>query len=253
MLGAEEVATLEPFGKAIFSLAATRTTTPDSECSGAPSLPTTPVTVLASGCYRYRVSWTDGSGSHSSQVAAFASILSDGTLVTLGEAADASAFDVDADFSDDTISATLETDEAPWFRLALPTCGANTVFDLRFAQGYEPDGNMNADDMLCSNDVQLWGQAIANGAVSYEGDGYFLAGDVDADGDMDSSDLAILMTRCGAADFNCDGFVDAFDYDDFVTAFETPYSSGDFNGDGFIDGFDYDDFITAFENAECEC
>ena len=56
------------------------------------------------------------------------------------------------------------------------------------------------------------------------------------------------------ADFNCDGFVDGFDYDDFVTCFETntcpPPTSGastDFNGDGFVDGFDYDDFVASFE------
>lgn len=56
------------------------------------------------------------------------------------------------------------------------------------------------------------------------------------------------------ADANGDGFVDGFDYDDFVSCFEgtsnppcVPGLVADFNGDGFADGFDYDDFITAFE------
>jgi hypothetical protein len=49
------------------------------------------------------------------------------------------------------------------------------------------------------------------------------------------------------ADFNMDGFLDFFDYDDFVDAFETGLPTTDFNGDGFIDFFDYDDFVTAFE------
>jgi hypothetical protein len=49
------------------------------------------------------------------------------------------------------------------------------------------------------------------------------------------------------SDANCDGFVDFFDYDDFVTAFEAGTASADFNGDGFIDFFDYDDFVAAFE------
>lgn len=53
------------------------------------------------------------------------------------------------------------------------------------------------------------------------------------------------------ADFNEDGFVDGFDYDDFVACFEgTACPAGttaDFNQDGFADGFDYDDFVSAFE------
>ncbi len=53
------------------------------------------------------------------------------------------------------------------------------------------------------------------------------------------------------ADFNGDGFVDFFDFDDFVTCFEgvacPPGQSADFNDDGFVDFFDYDDFIAAFE------
>lgn len=55
------------------------------------------------------------------------------------------------------------------------------------------------------------------------------------------------------ADFNCDGFLDGFDYDDFVACFEgDPCPSGrsaDFNNDGFPDGFDYDDFVSAFESG----
>ncbi|XVJ60494.1 MAG: hypothetical protein HEQ23_14295 [Tepidisphaera sp.] len=56
------------------------------------------------------------------------------------------------------------------------------------------------------------------------------------------------LTICGA-DVNCDLFLDFFDYDEFVTAFETgsPASVADFNADGFIDFFDYDEFVTAFE------
>jgi hypothetical protein len=53
------------------------------------------------------------------------------------------------------------------------------------------------------------------------------------------------------ADFNGDGFVDFFDFDDFVLCFEgTSCPTGttaDFNLDGFIDFFDFDDFVVAFE------
>ncbi len=56
-----------------------------------------------------------------------------------------------------------------------------------------------------------------------------------------------------AADFNNDGFVDFFDFDDFVACFEggacPPGKSADFNGDGFADFFDYDDFVAAFESG----
>jgi hypothetical protein len=54
-----------------------------------------------------------------------------------------------------------------------------------------------------------------------------------------------------AADFNQDGFVDFFDYDDFVACYEgTTCPAGttaDVNHDGFVDFFDYDDFVAIFE------
>ena len=57
---------------------------------------------------------------------------------------------------------------------------------------------------------------------------------------------------CPSADFNADGFVDFFDYDDYVACFEgfgAPGCNADFNGDGFVDFFDYDDFVFAFEGC----
>ena len=60
-------------------------------------------------------------------------------------------------------------------------------------------------------------------------------------------------TSC-AVDFNCDGFLDFFDYSDFVATFEggvppACQSDADFNGDGFVDFFDYDDFVRNFEQG----
>lgn len=53
------------------------------------------------------------------------------------------------------------------------------------------------------------------------------------------------------ADFNHDGFVDVFDFTDFVSCFEgTGCPAGlpaDFNLDGFVDVYDFNDFVTAFE------
>jgi hypothetical protein len=50
------------------------------------------------------------------------------------------------------------------------------------------------------------------------------------------------------ADFNGDGFLDFFDYDAFVGAFEAGVGlEADFNEDGFVDFFDYDAYVGAFE------
>jgi hypothetical protein len=50
-------------------------------------------------------------------------------------------------------------------------------------------------------------------------------------------------------DFNCDAFLDFFDYNDFVFAFETGQPRADYNGDGFIDFFDYDWYVRDFEEG----
>jgi hypothetical protein len=56
-----------------------------------------------------------------------------------------------------------------------------------------------------------------------------------------------------SVDFNADGFVDFFDYDEFVACFESGAcpggTSADFNSDGFVDFFDYDTFVAAFESG----
>jgi hypothetical protein len=55
------------------------------------------------------------------------------------------------------------------------------------------------------------------------------------------------------ADFNGDGFLDFFDYDDFVNCYENgvcpPGKTADYNNDGFVDFFDYDDFVSAYESG----
>ena len=55
------------------------------------------------------------------------------------------------------------------------------------------------------------------------------------------------------ADFNRDGFLDFFDYVDFVGCFEDSAcpdgTTADFNADGFVDFFDYGDFVSAFESG----
>ncbi|QOJ00262.1 MAG: hypothetical protein HRU70_07075 [Phycisphaeraceae bacterium] len=49
------------------------------------------------------------------------------------------------------------------------------------------------------------------------------------------------------ADFNNDGFVDCFDHEAFIEAFEAGSPRADFNRDAFIDFFDVQDFASAFD------
>lgn len=49
------------------------------------------------------------------------------------------------------------------------------------------------------------------------------------------------------ADFTNDGFVDQFDYDGYVAAFESGAPGTDVNGDGFTDFYDYDAFVGNYE------
>jgi T5SS/PEP-CTERM-associated repeat protein/predicted outer membrane repeat protein len=54
-------------------------------------------------------------------------------------------------------------------------------------------------------------------------------------------------------DFNNDGFLDFFDFNDFVDCFEgfacPPGRTADFNRDGFPDFFDFNDFVDAFDRG----
>ena len=59
----------------------------------------------------------------------------------------------------------------------------------------------------------------------------------------------VRLTVC-AADFNCDGVMDFFDYLDFVAAFAGGLAPADYNHDSVIDFFDYLDFVQAF-SAGC--
>ena len=64
-------------------------------------------------------------------------------------------------------------------------------------------------------------------------------------------DIEFHQLPACAADFNGDGFVDIYDFTDFVTCFEggdcPPGKTADFNGDGFPDIYDFTDFVDAFE------
>ena len=67
-------------------------------------------------------------------------------------------------------------------------------------------------------------------------------------GPSGTTGVVLRLTTC-AADFTADGFLDFFDYDAFVSAFESGDPAADLNGDDFVDFFDYGDFITTFESG----
>lgn len=72
--------------------------------------------------------------------------------------------------------------------------------------------------------------------------------DLDGDGLIEAEEVAHLICN-DMADVNQDGFVDFFDYDAFVEAFEAGDCWADYAADGFIDFFDYDEFVRIFEGV----
>ncbi|MBL8765349.1 MAG: hypothetical protein JNM07_13890 [Phycisphaerae bacterium] len=79
--------------------------------------------------------------------------------------------------------------------------------------------------------------------------GYYTSNGTGYDGCFGTSsvadNLALTITPC-AADVNCDGSIDDFDYFDFLNAFFADSMAADFNGDTSVDDFDYFDFLNAF-------
>jgi hypothetical protein len=61
-----------------------------------------------------------------------------------------------------------------------------------------------------------------------------------------SNMLTVQRPGC-AGDFNNDGFLTFEDFDAFVGAFESGFSSADFNKDGFLTFEDFDSFVASFE------
>jgi uncharacterized membrane protein len=142
-----------------------------------------------------------------------------------------------------------------------------------YARATSADGNVVVGDYVTfgtggtrawiwrANDgfIDLKDDLTTNFGLSEELDGWELlvATDISADGrtivgqaiNPNGCEQAFLVRLPGAcaADFNADGFVDFFDFDDFVGAFETAGPGADFNRDGFVDFFDFDDFTLAFE------
>lgn len=111
--------------------------------------------------------------------------------------------------------------------------------------GREPDGQIDYKDLLVLMD-----------AVRYPGCPVPQA-DVDNNPGVDLADVELLL--CNAlADYNCDGFLDFFDLDGYLAAFESQFGcpsngelSADIDRDTFVDFFDLDLFFAAFDGPSC--
>jgi hypothetical protein len=73
---------------------------------------------------------------------------------------------------------------------------------------------------------------------------------VDLDGNGTITQTEVDESLCAEmADINLDGFVDFFDYDAYIVAFELGDCLADVNKDGFLDFFDFDRFVYVFYGA----
>ena len=107
------------------------------------------------------------------------------------------------------------------------------------------------------NDIAAWdGQgwsALGSGlngivvtAAEYRGS-LFVGGSFTNASGVPSSRIARWGPPSCPVDFDGNGFVDFFDYLDYLAAFENADPRADLNGDEFIDFFDYLDFVNVFE------
>jgi endonuclease/exonuclease/phosphatase family metal-dependent hydrolase len=94
---------------------------------------------------------------------------------------------------------------------------------------------------------------VPSGVLAACGEYWWTVDAINAGGTTPAANGPIRFTTLLPADFNGDGFVDFFDYDDFVACYEGAAcpagKDADFNGDGFVDFFDYDDFVLAYEGG----
>jgi hypothetical protein len=120
--------------------------------------------------------------------------------------------------------------------------------------------NNHAEVMIFDRNVNLIGEIDTRGSVfalAMTPDGGLIASGskaVHANTFGNGGDVSLFsMEPPCPADFNDDGFLDFFDYADYVACFEDSVcpagKTADFNGDGFVDFFDYSDFVAAFETG----
>ncbi|MBX3382943.1 MAG: hypothetical protein KF864_05480 [Phycisphaeraceae bacterium] len=114
-------------------------------------------------------------------------------------------------------------------------------------------GDVNLDGVVDSTDLAI-AVAYRNGL---DAPGGWANGDVDGDGLVTESDLAIIASGGGcacfcAADYNRDGGVDGADVESFFIDWEAAEGCADVNQDGGVDGADVEFFFTQWEAGGCD-
>jgi hypothetical protein len=99
------------------------------------------------------------------------------------------------------------------------------------------------DSMYGSRDALSWTIELTNTGFTAP------PGEIRISGEEVYRGVAWMARNLCRADFNRDGFIDFFDYDAYLGAFESGALRADYNLDGFADFFDYTDFVTAFETG----
>jgi hypothetical protein len=125
-----------------------------------------------------------------------------------------------------------------WCQVGSTRWGLSAQFENYFTMQSIPGGGSGTGNGLI---VEIWSERSSTVAFNFGVFGENNPGPIVV-ADLDTN----TYNRC-SADFNQDGFLDFFDYDEFVGAFETGDPRTDFNLDGFLDFFDYDAFVQAFE------
>ncbi|MBL8761319.1 MAG: immunoglobulin domain-containing protein [Phycisphaerae bacterium] len=171
-----------------------------------------------------------------------------------------------------TIPAVAQGDEGNYTCLVSNACGDDLSLPatLTISYGCEPTVTDQPDNaQVCpGSSVTLSLTAVGDGELGYQwrkdgedifgaiGPSYTIwsatlvdAGSYDCVIDNDcghvTSDTAVLIVCL--ADFNCDGFVNGDDYDQFAEMFDYADPGADLNADGFVNGDDYDLFASAFD------
>jgi hypothetical protein len=108
--------------------------------------------------------------------------------------------------------------------------------------GEDPDG------IIDISDLKALARAVGSTTTQC---GYIDTVDWDNDGIVEGGEIEPFVCNI-MAEINGDGFLDFFDYDAFIEAFEAGNGCiADLNVDGSIDFFDYDLYVVAFESRDC--
>jgi hypothetical protein len=169
-------------------------------------------------------------------------------------------FDMNIGFSDGS-TATVQVDAPDWYGLQNvdgPTAGVESQRSMgTYTAAENVDIGSTGVDLNIVEAIVSYESLVAGGQGDFAGRQIVSVSFSNAQSTIPGIGIYAMTIRdAGAAcnaDFNGDGFLDFFDYGDYVLCFETsqcpPGKTADFNGDQFVDFFDYSDFVERFESG----